>query len=506
MIDKPEKIIFHFSFIIVFILFFIGKSQGQPPASFLPVKNSKQNSIPRFETSSCLIQVPAGIKAECGILFVMENRSRPGSRIIKLPVIIIKSTAENPAADPVLYTSGGPGVGSLGMARGANNLVPFTSERDFIVFEQRGTQYAEPNLSCPEVKDAVHSNWEQNQDAEKSMKREVRAAKLCHDRLVREGVDLAAYDSVASAADIEDLRRVLGIKKLNLYGISYSTRLMLNYIRAYPENVRSVILDSVLPTTVNWDETGVDGVVGSLNLIFEACARQAKCSATYPKLKEEFYSLVETADKKTITVNALKNDKTYPVKINGSAIVDFVYNLLENTRMLSQIPFILDSLSKGNYETLKSYAENNLTSEGFIWGMRYSVWCREEMPFQDRRRIAAQVTKYPRLKGFRIQGAFPEICKVWNVPPSGAIENQPVKSNIPALIFSGEFDPDTPPAWGRLTASWFPNSIFYEVKSTSHGAMNSRCTVVEIASAFLKDPASKPDSTCLSNIQPIDFR
>src|SRR6185369_17212289 len=152
-------------------------------------------------------------------------------------------------------------------------------------------------------------------------------------------------------------------------------------------------------------------------------------------------------------------------------IVDFVYNLLENSRMLPQIPSIINALDKGNYDSLKSYAENNLTGSSFIWGMRFSVLCREEIPFQDRRKIAAQTTKYPELKGFKIQGALPEICKVWNVPAAAAIENRSVKSDIPALIFSGEFDPDTPPAWGKLVASWFPNSFFYEVKNTTHGAM-----------------------------------
>lgn len=493
-----------FLFWIAFLVAFASKVYSQQSDNSLII--NKKTSVPRFEASSCPVQIPDGVKAECGNLFVKENRLKAGSRVIKLPIIIIKSTAANPAPDPVLYTAGGPGVGSLGMARGAGNLVPYTAERDFIIFEQRGTRDSDPSLQCPEVNNAIHSIWEQNLSGGDALQAEVKGAKRCHDRLVREGVDLAAYDSAASAADIEDLRQVLSIKQLNLYGLSYSTRLMLNYIREYSKNVRSVILDSVLPPTVNWDETGIDGVVRSLNIMFETCARDEKCSARYPKLKEQFYSVVNAADKKPIVVNVVKDGKTYPVNINGGAVVDFVYNLLENLRMLQQIPSIINALAAGNYESLKSYAEGNLTGGGYVWGMRYSVWCREEMPFQDRRKIAAENTKYPELKGFKIQSALPDICKVWNVPPAGSIENQSVKSNVPALIFSGEFDPDTTPAWGKLIASWFPNSFFYEVKNATHGAMNSRCTFAEIPSAFLKDPTVKPDSTCLSKIKPMDFK
>lgn len=487
-------------------VFLVGTGRARQPNLSLPINDGKQNTVPRLEPSTCPVPVPKSVKAECINLFVKENRSKIDSRTIKLPVIIIKSTSENPATDPVLYTGGGPGAGSLGRARRADNLVPFTKERDFIIFEQRGTQYAEPSLQCPEVNAANHSSAEQNLSAKKARQNEVRAAKVCYDRLTREGVDLSAYNSAASAVDIEDLRRLLKIKQLNLYGISYSTRLMLNYIREYPNNVRSVILDSVLPPTANWDETDVDNIINSLNLVFLNCKRAAKCSAAYPELEKTFYLLLQTANKNPIAVDVAKNDKIYRIKLDGNAIFDFVYNLLEDTSALPKIPSIIFALNKGNYEALKPYAENMISGGGFIWGMRYSVWCSEEMPFQDRRKIAEQATKHPGIRGFKVQGAFPDICKIWKATAAGEIENQPIKSNIPALIFSGEFDPDTPPAWGRLVASWFPNSFFYEVKNTSHGAINNRCTFVDITSVFIKNPTSKPDDSCLSSIPPIDFQ
>lgn len=470
-------------------------------------ENKTQKSVPYFEPSPCAVQPPEGIKSECGNLFVKENRSKPESRTIKLSFIIIKSTAENPAPDPVFYTGGGPGASSLGRAGGAKNLAPYTKNRDFIIFEQRGTRYAEPSLQCPEVETANHTSAEKNLSEKESLKNEVQAAKVCHDRLLREGVDLSAYNSAESAADIEDLRRVLKIEKWNLYGVSYSTRLMLNYIREYPKSVRSVILDSVLPPTVNWDETGVDGVMRSLNFLFEQCADDKECSAAYPKLEEKFYSLLESANKKPIIINVSKDGKNYPVKLDGNAIFDFVYNLLEDTGALADIPWIINALAQGNYEPLNRYAENKITGGGFIRGMRYSVWCREEMPFQDRRKIAAQATKYAEIKGFKIQGAFPEICKIWNIPAAGEIENKPVKSDIPALIFSGEYDPDTTPAWGKLVSSWFPNSFFYAVKNTSHGVLfGNRCSIVEIVPSFLDNPTAKPKDSCLAEIPPLDFK
>ena len=75
----------------------------------------------------------------------------------------------------------------------------------------------------------------------------IHAGQACHDRLVQHGVDLSAYNSAATAADIEDLRVVLGYSKWNLYGGSYGSRIALTVMRDFPQGVRSVILDSAIP-------------------------------------------------------------------------------------------------------------------------------------------------------------------------------------------------------------------------------------------------------------------
>ena len=64
------------------------------------------------------------------------------------------------------------------------------------------------------------------------------------ERLVGEEINLAAYNSPASAADLNDLRLALGYKEWNLYGRSYGGRLALTVMRDYPTGIRSVILDS----------------------------------------------------------------------------------------------------------------------------------------------------------------------------------------------------------------------------------------------------------------------
>ncbi|HZH94599.1 MAG TPA: hypothetical protein VEY06_01890, partial [Flavisolibacter sp.] len=189
------------------------------------LQNLVAQPVPRFELSdSTVIEIPKDQKRTFGYLVVYEDRSRKAGKKLRLPVFILKSRSLNPKPDPVLFTTGGPGGSTLNTARyGA--YYSYLDDRDFIVFEQRGTQYAQPNLACPEL-DSIRKNnkWITLNDSQKEAL-QVEAAARCKTRLVNAGVDLSCYNTKASAEDIEDLRKVLGVKQFNLYTVSYSTKI-----------------------------------------------------------------------------------------------------------------------------------------------------------------------------------------------------------------------------------------------------------------------------------------
>ena len=92
-----------------------------------------------------------------GYLEVLENRDKPNGATIKLPVYIFKSRSNNPKPDPILYTVGGPGYTSM-LASQYMQYYKYLDDRDFILFEQRGTQYAQPSLDCPEWSKAIYES------------------------------------------------------------------------------------------------------------------------------------------------------------------------------------------------------------------------------------------------------------------------------------------------------------------------------------------------------------
>src|SRR5688572_17721946 len=201
--------------------------------------DSIKNSVPRFEKSDCAVPVPQNEKnVECGYLVVFEERKAKNKKTIRLPIVFLKSDNPNPKPDPILRTMGGPGASSLRMI-GGRRFSPWLKDRDVIIFEQRGTKYAQPALECPEVNEANINSAKRQLDAQTARKNEIRAAEACFERLKKQGINPGAYNSAESAADIEDLRRVLKLEKINLYGISYSACLMLNVMRDFPGGIRS---------------------------------------------------------------------------------------------------------------------------------------------------------------------------------------------------------------------------------------------------------------------------
>jgi pimeloyl-ACP methyl ester carboxylesterase len=97
------------------------------------------------------------------------------------------------------------------------------------------------------------------------------------------------------------------------------------------------------------------------------------------------------------------------------------------------------------------------------------------------------------------------LCESWAAGQAGSEENEPVTSPLPTLVLSGQYDPVTPPAWGRLAAETLENSTFYEFPGVGHGVMRSDDCGLEIGLQFLDDPSVEPDASCIKALAGPEF-
>jgi pimeloyl-ACP methyl ester carboxylesterase len=213
-----------------------------------------QHKPPHFDQAACPFKLPLdvveGKQVRCGYLTVLEDRASSSGKTIRLAVAIFKAPRTPAAPDPVIYLYGGPGgalLSGLGPALSGSFRAALAPDRDLILLDQRGTGYSQPSLTCPEVTKLDEQYADQQISRSEQVTLQVQAMRQCHDRLVKQGINLNAYTTIADATDVHDLIQALGYKQVNLYGVSYGTRLALTVMRLFPASIRSVVLDSTVP-------------------------------------------------------------------------------------------------------------------------------------------------------------------------------------------------------------------------------------------------------------------
>jgi pimeloyl-ACP methyl ester carboxylesterase len=456
---------------------------------------------PTFEPAPCAFPVPRGYDPECGYLIVPENRARPESRFIRLHFAIFRNRTGTPSPEgPVIKVSGGPGSSGLNTAGYllGKGLDAVLERRDFIAFDQRGTGYSRPRLDCPERAAITPVLLSGRLSDEESGQAIIDAFHRCRERLLAEGVDLSAYNSAASAADINDLRTVLGYDKLNLYAISYGTRLALTLLRDYPQAVRSAVLDSTYPLQVNLYTALAPNAERAFNIFFERCAADPGCFASYPNLKSVFYTLVDELNARPIWVSLFVEDAKQSVQVDGGLLIDVLFGGLYNPGVSATMPQMIYEIRAGNYTILGQRLERYFESATAL-GMQMAVQCAEEFPF------STPQEAYTSAQGVQSQVAafFPaslrplfSVCREWTVTPPDPRENQPVSSAVPALLLAGEGDPITPPDWGRMVAADLSHAYFYEFPANGHWVVRSSGCAMQMALAFWQDPTADPGFVC----------
>jgi pimeloyl-ACP methyl ester carboxylesterase len=476
-----------------------------------------------FEESACPWPLPDGQKPEgvrCGFVVVPENRAKSAARNVRLAVAVFKATAATGVLDPVVRLQGGPGfsvvkyLGDLTVENGK----PSQDRHDLVFFDQRGTGLSEPSLRCPEVRDNFISSLAEDLRAAEGAARANVALLKCHDRLAGEGVDFGAYNSAASASDVADVMSALGYGDYSIYGISYGTRLALTVMRDHPEHVRSAVLDSTLPPQVNGLSEAAKNFERAFNTLVDGCKVDTACHAAYPNLEQDFFDLVGTLNKEPAIVEPQdpSTKKTAQVVVNGDRLATGTWQALYDTRLISVLPFARAEIAKGNLGLLTVLAGQIVFSFADLSdGMATSVNCHDETPFNTEETVAQanrDVRKEIVESGIGLTNSAAlkrelDLCKAWGAGIADARENEAVSSDIPTLILAGQYDPITPPAWGRLAAQTLSHSFVVEFPATGHGALSGQhpCASTIIA-AFREDPSKQPDASCAAAIPPPVFQ
>ena len=448
-------------------------------------------------------KIPDGQAYTFGYLEVLENRKSANEKTIKVPVYIFKSRNSKPAKDPIVYTVGGPGSTTMPSAQ-YMNYYKYLDDRDFILIEQRGNYYAKPHLDCPEWSKAVYQSRLPDFKPLENDRLFENAAQSCKERFIEKGIDLNAYNTNEIAADIYDLVQVLGLKEYNLLTMSYSTKIAQVLMRDYPEGIRSVVMDSPLPLEVSYDEESVGNLLKAVESLLSDCESEEACGKAYPNIKQRFFEYLKEKTTTPLLVNFENPNSGKPevFYLKGEDLITVF--TAASTSDVSNIPFEINKLLNNDLSSLKkqlSYLFKEPGSGAGI-GMRLSVWCAEEYPFNQQAVIKRETSSYPEVVGLSPATYDASICNIWGVEKVPDLENEAIKSDIPVLFINGEYDELTPVKWATKMKENFSNSyqlVFKGWKHTPTTNWGNQCAMIA-ANEFFKQPNQRPNPICFANL------
>ncbi len=439
-----------------------------------------------------LDKIDSSFKAECGYLIVPENRQKKNSPLIKLPYVIVRS--KNPAKhnDPVLFTAGGPGGSSLGWAVNSTRSI-IIEDRDCIALEQRGTRYALPYLRSFELDDAIKDAYRHNRNLDSAV---IRGVKKVRNTLEKRGIDLEGYTTDATVADIHDLLSLLHIDSVNLFGGSYSGGLMLAVLQKDPSRVRSLALDSPLPTFVPIDEDEPINFREALSILFRHVQKDSAATSLYERLEERFDNYFTSIKDSTFHLGYLEPGTKDSISIayTKNELLDLIVQQLYDDRARRHLAHVITEIITGKHNPYITEKFNSIfRSYGAPDGMRISVYCADQTAYHSEQVIKEIGNIYPYLPGYHINDVYKAMCDCWKFKPISKDTKQGFYSLKPILLADGEMDPACRPLYVDRISHYMPNSQRFLVINRGHGVFGSKMT--EMYRAFLNEPMKKVVST-----------
>ena len=441
------------------------------------------------------------VRASCGTLTVpldWDAADREDGETIELAVAVVPALAEQPLPDPLVVIAGGPGQAAsefFAASRSAFDLI--LRERDVVLVDQRGTGQSAP-LHCESV-DALGPLGPTVGDDADWIEAWVATTVACLDELDH---DPRYFTTSVAVRDLEAVRAALGYETLNLYGISYGTRVAQHYLRRYPAVVRTVILDGAVPPTLALGLEIAPASQAALEALFERCRTDAACNAAYPRLASEFWALLERLEEtpSEVTFDHPRTGEETTVTLNRHALAGITRLLIYSPLTASLWPPAIAAAHAGDYRPLAAQASVVAEAIGDLAvGLNYVVLCSEDAPFWGEVDWAAQAATY---MGAAFASVTQGVCQQW---PRGVVDadlKQRLISDKPVLLLSGELDPITPPRYADAVAADLANALHVVGRGQGHGLLAVGCVQQIMADFIAQGTVEGLDLACVERIGP----
>ncbi len=453
---------------------------------------------------------------ECGLIQVPENREVAGSRTIELFYVRLlakgkdeKGEEVEKKTDPVIYLTGGPGVGTeyyVGRLKDHRVL----EQRDLYILEQRGI--GNSSKFCPffgsrnraaQIKDNFV-------DQQRVMLEQGRA---CAEWARGRGVDMRGYNTIENARDVRALRQALGFEQWNVWGISYGSVLGQAVAKVDHDGVKAMVIDAIVPIDIaelmrmpGWYQRDLDKLA-------TACAEQADCNDAYPDLIGRYKAAIQKALDQPFAFEVKKSEQ-YPdgkAYVFADIVAGLPFSLLYDEKTHAAIPAIIDGLTRAvetRDETLfKAFALSQTlgpVDDSYGAGMSMAIRCQDGYVDHMVRIANDELVKNPLLAEVfigdpAVTAEMIGACAAAGVPARDPALYAPLQSDLPIVVANGAWDPITPTPLAEYIMPGLSNARLVEFPHAGHGPTRSVKCGGEFLNKFYNDPAAPLDMDCVND-------
>ncbi len=446
---------------------------------------------------TCQLVVPGTAitaMAECGWFEVAENPEEPSGKKIRLRVARIPAMGRDSEPDPLIFFAGGPGQAATEAWPIISYAIRKVNEsRDILLIDQRGTGQSNP-LKCPQVdlEEALGLDWDD-------------LAHSTQECLQSLDGDPRYYTTTIAMHDIDAVRAALNYEQVNLFGGSYGTRAAQVYLRLFADRVRSVGLDGVVPQTLALGSEHAQKLDQAIYRVLNNCDKDPDCSAAFPNSAGSLTSLIQSLDESPVDITVSHPSTGEPVSLtfNREVLGSSLRFLTYSPDTQAMLPLLIHEAAENQYfERLASQiliAASGL-QQSISQGMELSVVCAEDVPFFHKESADDHY-----LMGDTMTKASNIQCEIWPRGPLPEGFHDPVSSDVPVLLLSGELDPVTPPEYGDSVAEHFPNSLHLVAPGQGHIVTTRGCMGGLVADFIIAASSAELETDCMSQMETTPY-